>query len=75
MKNVEIPMADTTRKLAEVAEVLGISEDECRRIADEYATVLPCKKIGKVRVYDENMVDRFRKIAAYFVDGDRADGI
>ena len=56
-------MADTTRKLADVADVLGISEDECRRIADEYETVLPCKKIGKVRVYDENMVDRFRKIA------------
>lgn len=63
MKNVDTSMADTTRKLADVADVLGISEDECRRIADEYETVLPCKKIGKVRVYDENMVDRFRKIA------------
>lgn len=56
-------MADTTRKLADIAEILGIPEDECRLIADEYEALLPCKKIGKVRVYDENIVDRFRKIA------------
>lgn len=56
-------MADTTRKLADIAEILGIPESECRLIADEYEALLSCRKIGKVRVYDENMVDRFRKIA------------
>lgn len=56
-------MADTTRKLADIAEILGIPESECRLIADEYEALLSCRKIGKVRVYDENMFDRFRKIA------------
>lgn len=56
-------MADTTRKLADIAEILGIPEGECRLIADDYEMLLPCKKIGKVRVYDENVIDRFRKIA------------
>ncbi|MCQ2355578.1 MAG: MerR family transcriptional regulator [Methanocorpusculum sp.] len=56
-------MADITRKLADIAKILGIPESECRLIADEYEVILPCKKIGKVRAYDENMVDRFRKIA------------
>ena len=62
-------MADTTRKLADIAEILGISTDECRLIADDYEPLLPCKKIGKVRVYDENMVDRFHKIAALRAQG------
>jgi DNA-binding transcriptional MerR regulator len=53
----------TTRKLAEIAEILAIPESECRLIADEYENLLPAKKIGKVRVYDDNLTDRFRKIA------------
>jgi DNA-binding transcriptional MerR regulator len=56
-------MTDTTRKLSDIADILGISGEECRYIADEYELILPCRKIGKVRVYDENMIDRFRKIA------------
>ena len=56
-------MAETTRKIAEIAEILGIPEDNCKKIADEYETLLPCKKIGKVRVYEENTIDRFRKVA------------
>ncbi|HJJ99277.1 MAG TPA: hypothetical protein O0X23_03600 [Methanocorpusculum sp.] len=56
-------MANITRKLADIAEILGIPERECRLIADEYEALLSCKKIGKIRVYEENMVDRFRKIA------------
>jgi DNA-binding transcriptional MerR regulator len=69
MKNVGIPMTDMTRKLADIAQILGIPESECRRIADDYETLLLCKKIGKVRVYDENMVDRFRKIADLCAQG------
>ncbi|MDV0442378.1 hypothetical protein [Methanorbis furvi] len=56
-------MTESTRKIADIAEVLGIPEEECRLIADRYEQILPCKKIGRVRVYDENMVDRFRKVA------------
>ncbi|HJJ90777.1 MAG TPA: hypothetical protein O0W88_02840 [Methanocorpusculum sp.] len=50
-------------KLADIAGILGLSESECRSIAEEYEAILTCNKIGKVRVYDENMVERFRKIA------------
>ncbi|HKM42128.1 MAG TPA: hypothetical protein VJY43_06120 [Methanocorpusculum sp.] len=56
-------MAENTKKIAEIAGVLGIDEGVCRDIAMEYEVVLPCKKIGRVNVYDDNVVDRFRKIA------------
>lgn len=56
-------MSETTRKISEIAEILSISEDQCKVIAEEYEVILPCKKIGKVRVYEENIIDRFRKVA------------
>lgn len=56
-------MADERKKIAEIAEILGVSENECKSIASEYSEILPCKKIGKVSIYDDNVVDRFRKIA------------
>lgn len=56
-------MADSPKKIAEIAEILGIDESECRAIASEYSSIIKDKKIGKVSIYDDNMVDRFRKIA------------
>lgn len=56
-------MAENTKKIAEIAAILGIDEQTCRTIAKEYEEILPCKKIGKVSVYEDNTVDRFRKIA------------
>lgn len=56
-------MAENTKKIAEIASILGIDEQTCRTIAKEYEEILPCKKIGKVSVYEDNTVDRFRKIA------------
>jgi len=56
-------MAENTKKIAEISSILGIDEQTCRTIAKEYEEILPCKKIGKVSVYEENTVDRFRKIA------------
>lgn len=62
-------MADGSKKIAEIAQILGVDEAECRFIATEYETILPCKKIGKVNIYDDNVVDRFRKIADLRVQG------
>eukprot|EP00831_Metopus_contortus_P004399 TRINITY_DN11622_c0_g1_i3.p1 TRINITY_DN11622_c0_g1~~TRINITY_DN11622_c0_g1_i3.p1 ORF type:complete len:125 (+),score=36.35 TRINITY_DN11622_c0_g1_i3:231-605(+) len=56
-------MAENTKKIAEISVILGIDEQTCRTIAKEYDEILPCKKIGKVSVYEDNTVDRFRKIA------------
>ncbi len=56
-------MSETPKKIAEVAGILGISESECRLIAKDYEEILPCKRIGKVALYEDNTVDRFRKIA------------
>jgi len=56
-------MAENTKKIAEISAILGIDEQSCREIAKEYDEILPCKKIGKVNVYEYNAVDRFRKIA------------
>lgn len=62
-------MADAPKKIAEIAEILGISEAECKLIAAEYEVLLPSKKIGRVSLYDDNAVDRFRKIADLRVQG------
>ena len=56
-------MADNTKKIAEIAEILGIDESACKIIAKEYAEILPGNKVGRVSVYENNTVDRFRKIA------------
>ncbi|WP_319379379.1 hypothetical protein [uncultured Methanocorpusculum sp.] len=56
-------MAENTKKIADIAVILGIDEQTCRTIAKEYDEILPCRKIGKVNVYEDNTVDRFRKIA------------
>ncbi|HJJ48350.1 MAG TPA: hypothetical protein O0X39_05115 [Methanocorpusculum sp.] len=52
-----------TKKTAEIAAILGISEADCRQIAQEYDEILPGKMIGRIKIYDDNAVDRFRKIA------------
>jgi len=56
-------MTDTPKKIADISEILGISESECRVIAKEYEELLPSKKVGRISLYDDNVVDRFRKIA------------
>ncbi|HJJ30117.1 MAG TPA: hypothetical protein O0W87_03875 [Methanocorpusculum sp.] len=56
-------MAENTKKIAEISVILGISEQACREIAKEYDEILPCKRIGKIGIYEDNTVDRFRKIA------------
>lgn len=56
-------MSDAPKKIAEIADILGISESECREIAKEFEELLPAKKVGRISVYDDNSVDRFRKIA------------
>lgn len=56
-------MSEAPKKIADIAAILGIPEAECRSIATEYEIILPCKKIGKVAVYEDNVIDRFRKVA------------
>ena len=56
-------MSDSPKKIAEIAEITGISEDICRQIARDFEEILPGKKIGKVTVFEDAAVDRFRKIA------------
>ncbi|MDO5845866.1 MAG: MerR family transcriptional regulator [Methanocorpusculum sp.] len=62
-------MEGTPKKIAEIAEILGVSEAECKIIASEYEVILPAKKVGRVSLYDDNAVDRFRKIADLRVQG------
>ncbi|HJJ29044.1 MAG TPA: hypothetical protein O0X70_06615 [Methanocorpusculum sp.] len=52
-----------TKKIAEIAAILAIPEADCRKIAQEYDDILPGKMIGRIKIYDDNSVDRFRKIA------------
>ena len=56
-------MSDGPKKIAEIADILGIPESDCRAIAKEFEELFTTKKIGRIAVYDDNAVDRFRKIA------------
>ena len=58
--NSRTPMSEAQKKVAEIAVILGIPESEVREIAKEYEVILPGKKIGKVAVYEDSVVDRFR---------------
>ena len=61
--NSRTSMSEAPKKVAEIAVILGIPESEVREIAKEYEVILPGKKIGKVAVYEDSVVDRFRKVA------------
>jgi len=56
-------MTDTPKKIADISQILGIPESDCRVIAHEYEELLSFKKVGRISLYDDNAVDRFRKIA------------
>lgn len=56
-------MSDTPKKIAEISEIIGVPVDVCKQIAKDFEEILPGKKIGRITVYENSTVDRFRKIA------------
>ncbi|HJJ36268.1 MAG TPA: MerR family transcriptional regulator [Methanocorpusculum sp.] len=51
------------KSVSAISELIGVPVDVLREIAKEYEEILPGKTIGRIKVYDDNIVDRFRKIA------------
>ncbi len=57
-------VTNKSKSISVISELIGVPADVLRQIAKEYAEILPGKIIGgRVTVYDDNTVDRFRKIA------------
>ena len=56
-------MSDAPKKIAEISEIIGVPVDVCKQIAKDFEEILPGKKIGRITVYEDATVDRFRKIA------------
>ncbi len=59
---ISLPDDDSVR-IPEIATLLSLSEDLVRQYADEYNDFLPHRTIGKVRIYEQSALRRFRVIA------------
>lgn len=59
---ISLPDDDSIR-IPEIASLLSLSDDLVRHYADEYNDFLPHRTIGKVRIYEQSAVKRFRVIA------------
>lgn len=66
---------DDTVRIQEIAGLLSLSEELVRRYADEYDEFLPHRTIGKVRLYEQRAVKRFRVIADLSAQGMYHDAI
>ncbi|MCP1662931.1 MULTISPECIES: MerR family transcriptional regulator [Methanocalculus] len=69
-------MTDHDRlRIPEIADLLSLREELIRQYADEYDEFLPHKAIGKVRLYEESALKRFRVIADLTAQGMSREGI
>jgi len=50
-------------KISEIAEMAGISEEEARIIAKKHGDKIPSRSLGRIEIYEEAAVERFRKFA------------
>lgn len=62
-------MKEDTVRIAEIAALLSLPEDLIRQYADEYGDHLPYRTIGKVRLFDQSAVKKFRVIADLTAQG------
>lgn len=71
---ISLPDDDSIR-IPEIASLLSLSEDLVRQYADEYNDFLPHRTIGKVRIYEQSVLKRFRVIADLTSQGLSHEGI
>ncbi|GAA5263413.1 hypothetical protein KTGMC3_P2165 [Methanocalculus sp. MC3] len=71
---ISLPDDDSIR-IPEIASLLSLSEDLVRQYADEYNDFLPHRTIGKVRIYEQSALKRFRVIADLTSQGLSHEGI
>ncbi|KUK68957.1 MAG: hypothetical protein XE11_2471 [Methanomicrobiales archaeon 53_19] len=71
---ISLPDDDSIR-IPEIASLLSLSEDLVRQYADEYDDFLPHRIIGKVRIYEQSALKRFRVIADLTSQGLSHEGI
>ncbi|MBR1369503.1 hypothetical protein RJ53_08365 [Methanocalculus chunghsingensis] len=62
-------MKEEKIRIAEMAALLSLPEDLIRQYADEYDEYLAYTTIGKVRLYDQSAVRKFRVIADLSAQG------
>ncbi len=71
---ISLPDDDSIR-IPEIASLLFLSEDLVRQYADEFNDFLPHRTIGKVRIYEQSALKRFRVIADLRSQGLSHEGI
>jgi DNA-binding transcriptional MerR regulator len=56
-------MKDKNLKIADIASITGLSEEEVRNYATDYQTILPSRKLGRIRLYDAKAAQIISDIA------------
>jgi len=56
-------MTDKPLKAPDIAKIAGVSENEMKRISEEYKTVIPSRVFGRVKLYEQKAADIVGKIS------------
>lgn len=55
-------MKEKRLKAADIAKISGLSENEIRTVTEEFHDIVPCRKLGRVNLYEQNAVSKISDI-------------
>jgi hypothetical protein len=55
-------MKEKQLKAADIAKLSGLSENEIRTVTEEFHDIVPCRKLGRVNLYEQNAVSKISDI-------------
>jgi DNA-binding transcriptional MerR regulator len=68
-------MKEKHLKIADIARLAELSRSDARDYARSFDTLIPSRKLGRIRIYEENAVPIFRNISALIRQGYDQDQI
>ncbi|UUX91212.1 hypothetical protein [Methanoplanus endosymbiosus] len=68
-------MKEKPLKAADIAKISGLSEKEIKSVTEEYHEIVPCRKFGRVNLYEENAVSKITEIVRMKNEGKSRDEI
>ncbi|EHQ35296.1 MerR family transcriptional regulator [Methanoplanus limicola] len=68
-------MKEKQLKAADIAKLSGLTENEIRTVTEEFHDIVPCRKLGRVNLYEQNAVSKISDIVRMRNQGLSKDGI
>jgi len=55
-------MKEKTLKAADIAKISGLTEKEIKSVTEEYHGIVPCRKFGRINLYEQNAASKISDI-------------